>query len=320
MRKVLSIILCSLLLTLLFVWGKYTVYSVAMPRANYGMRAISAQPRISQLFIGSSMFRKGIYAPDFDPQAYLLAYNGNQPAYEYLELENMLSHGAQIERVVVDMYPYSAIRPSSLSDLRLIQDGDLAFALDVYHHLGSDEQSGPEALFKMVVQANNETLVTWPISFPLTNSRYTQGANNSEVPSQTADFLDNTVAPEMQVTETALHPDQLAALDSIICLCQSNSIELVFLETPKYYKVYEDPVFRAIMSQYITFLANRQQSLILCNATCQMLGAEMPTTTRIQTYTFDCQDPANYSDRIHLSSAGRIALSQQVKAILDNPE
>lgn len=317
MRKILATLLTSLLLAALFTWSKYKLFEQKMPAAHYGIRAIAAQPKIGTLFVGSSMFRKGIFAPDFGPDAWLLAYNGNQPAYEYLQLSELCQSGANIQRLVIDMYPYSMIPAASLSDLRMLHDGDLSFSYSIYQ-LNKDAQSGPIALWKMVGQANNEMALTWPVTFPMLNARYQQGANPSEVPGADKLWLDNFDAPEMQVTTSQPHPDQLKGLADIISLCQRQKIELLFLETPKYEPVYADSTFRAIMQQYVAYLLDRQQHMILCQATCQMLQMPTDTTGMISTYPFDSSDPAYFSDRIHLSSAGRTVLSGQIKTLLNS--
>lgn len=315
MRKIIATIITSVLLAGLFTWGKYQLYEWRMPHANYGIRAIASQPQIGTLFVGSSMFRKGIFAPDFGSDAWLLAYNGNQPAYEYLQLTELCRQDAHIRRLVVDMYPYSMIPPASLSDLRMLHDGDMSFSYSIYK-LNKDVQSGPQALWKMLGQANNEMVLTWSIAYPMLNSRYLQGANPSEVPGADKEWLDTFEAPEMQVTQNQLHPDQTQGLADIIALCQREGIELLFLETPKYQRVYEDGIFRTIMQQYTDFLIRRHQHMILCDNTRQMLQMPADSTGLITTYSFDSADPTLFSDRIHLSSAGRRALSDKVKTIL----
>ena len=63
--------------------------------STYGMPALIEKGHVDQLFLGSSMFRQGIdiqtlkeYFPE--KENYILAYNGNQPIWEYYQLKYLL--------------------------------------------------------------------------------------------------------------------------------------------------------------------------------------------------------------------------------------
>lgn len=316
MKKIILILTISLLLAAGVTMGKFMLLRHVMPHANYGMQAICSQSHVSKLFIGSSMFRKGIYCPDYGDDTYLLAYNGNQPALEALQLEYLLNHGAKIDHVIIDMYPYSAVRPASLSDTRQLMDADWRYVYRLYDRISNTEQNDAEVLFKMFVQSNNELLFTWPISYPLTNSRYTRGANGNDVPGCTTAFLDQAEAEEMKVMDRTLHEDQKKGLEQIIGLCRNHHLKLTFLETPKYAKVYDDEVFCAIMREYTRYLTQLHQQLILCDKTYDLCRDQLTDDAQVSTYPFDYQDAACFNDLIHLSSKGRERLSAEVGLLL----
>lgn len=319
MRKVLAIILVSLLLSATFVAGRFAVYSSVMPNANYGMRAIANRPKVSQLFIGSSMFRKGIFASDFGPDAFLLAYNGNQPAFESLQLQNLLEQGAQIHTLIVDLYPYSAVRQAAVSDMRMLTDGGPSLTTKIYHRINAaDSQHSLSGLYRMFMQTGNEMLLTWPISYPLINNRYANGANATNVSGSTPEKLQHAESEEMQTMRTDLHKDQMKGLLQIMEMCQHHDINLLFLETPKYTRVYQDTVFCQIMQNYVSFLCEHNQRMILCESTCQQLDPALLSSPNIVRYAFDTSNAEYFSDLVHISSAGREAFTTQLKSILNS--
>ncbi len=313
MKIILLIVTTSLVVVFLFVIGKYQFFNVAMTHANYGMRAICNEKEIKSLYIGSSMFRLGINVVEIDSSAYLLSYNGNQPIAEELCLKYMFEKGANIKRLVVDMYPYSAANTPDISDINILQDGDISFTFDVYDAMKNHKDFS--YLLKMLLNGANEVLVTWPVTHGMINSRYFRGSFTTILLGATKEKL-NAVELNFEGKDT-LQPLQMDALDRIIKLCMEKEIEVVFVETPKYYRVHADHAYNKMMKDYYDFLNKRNVKTILCDKTMENLGLDSEYHNHIA-YSFDNNDASNFSDLIHMSGKGRDEFSRQLGLLLEN--
>lgn len=304
MKRILLIVFVACTLVLLFVAGRFAFFGTHMTEANYGIRAICHQSRISTLFIGSSMFRQGIDIAEVDSDAYLLSYNGNQPAFEVLQLQTIFSSGVKPQRLVVDMYPYSAASQLEMSDRKMVMDSDLSGVIRLYNC--ARETKGPGLLLKMLLQENNEAFVTWPITANAINQRYYRGSSTSASQGSTREKL------EMREIDFDVNPHllqvQLQGLDSIISLCREHSVDFLFVESPKYWRVHADPIYKQLMHEYIKFLQQRNVRTMLCCLTLDELG--LTSSSDIAAYPFDHKDAANFIDLIHLSSQGRTTFSR----------
>lgn len=314
MKRIFLIVITSLVVVSLFVIGKYQFFDIAMAHSNYGMRAICNEKEISTLYIGSSMFRQGINVAEIEPSAYLLAYNGNQPVAEELCLKYMLEKGANIKRLVVDMYPYSAADTPSISDSRTFQDGDMRFTFCVYDALHDSKDFS--YLLKMLLNGNNELFVTWPATHGMVDSRYYRGSSTASREGLTNEKLD-AVELEFEGRNT-LQPLQMDALDRIIQLCAQKDVDVVFVETPKYYRVHADVAYNSMMEDYYDFLKERNVKTILCDKTVDNLDIDTENHNYIA-YNFDNDDASNFSDLIHMSSKGRDEFSKQLGKLIVNP-
>lgn len=314
MRRILLIIQVSCILIFLFVCGKYTFFDNVMQNANYGMRSINAEKEISSLFIGSSMFRQGINTTKLDENSFLLAYNGNQPALEKLQLEEMLSHGANIKQLVVDMYPYSAASELNISDSRIFMDGNLCYSYRVFSLV--KETKGYSYLMNIFLQANNDTFVTWSLTHRLVNQRYYRGANTSSNRGASKDMLDNIDIdlPKME----CLNEDQKQGIKGIIECCREHNIKLIFIESPKYYRIHENDDYLTLMKEYKSFLESYDVDMIICNRTAEALN--FIDDDRIMTYSFNNENALCFIDLIHLSSDGRDKFSCILKSKFDELE
>lgn len=304
----------SLVVVSLFVIGKYQFFNIAMAHSNYGMRAICNEKEISSLYIGSSMFRQGINVAEIESSAYLLSNNGNQPVAEELCLKYMLEKGANIKRLIVDMYPYSAADNPSISDSRTFQDGDMKFTFGVYDALSDSKDFS--YLLKMLLNGNNEVFVTWAVTHGKVDSRYYRGSSTASRDGLTNEKLD-AVELKFEGRDT-LQPLQMDALDRIIQLCEQKDIDVVFVETPKYYRVHTDVAYNSMMKDYYEFLKERDVKTILCDKTLEnlCLGSEHH---KYVAYSFDNNDASNFSDLIHMSSKGRDEFSKQLGKLIVNP-
>ena len=89
------------ILAIILLKNQYS--SLLLQNASYGMPALIKRQNVENLFLGSSMFRQGIDILElnaaFPDKNYILAYNGNQPVTEYLELKNLLENDVKIKNL-----------------------------------------------------------------------------------------------------------------------------------------------------------------------------------------------------------------------------
>ena len=283
-----------------------------MRSANYGMRAICEEKEISSLYIGSSMFRQGINTAKLDSASYLLAYNGNQPALEFLQIKELIDNGANIKRIVIDMYPYSAASELNVSDSRIFMDGNMGYTFDVFSLL--KETKGYSYLMNILLQANNDGFVTWPFTHSLINERYYRGANTSSNKGLTNEQLDNMDSTLGGLA--TLNEDQKYGIINIIDFCRNKNIELLFIETPKYIRIHNNDNYIAMMKEYENLLDSHNVKMLLCNHTVSSLNVS--NNSNIACYSFENDNGANFIDLIHMSYKGRNEFSSLLNNLLVN--
>lgn len=311
MKKILFVLICTIAVVFLFVAGKTAILPYLVQDANYGIPSLEKHGA-DTLFIGSSMFRQGIDTKELnseDHTTYLLAYNGLQPYAELVTLDEVLDH-IEIRTLVIDMYVYSLAAQPGMSDIRLFQGMPVSFINRLFSHMKKYGDSDCFDLFEMVVQSNNEMLLSWPVSYPLINSRYYRGSNVSKASGKTAENLEK----EQVDLPSELHLDghQEEALGEIIDLCLSKNIKIVFVETPKYMKLYDDNAYVDGFQQYLDLLKGKDVDILISNYTAERCQIDESVTT----YDFNSSEPSFFTDLLHLSAAGRGELSESLMRIL----
>lgn len=312
MKRILLVISTSIVVAITFVSLKYATFGFLMPKANFGMRAICKQNDIKDLYLGSSMFRQGIDSREMGDSTYLLSYSSNRPYLEAMQLKYLLEHGAKFKRLIVDMYPYSISRKVNLADVKMLMDGDLKFTIDLFTAMYKNGSS-VSRLFEMLFLENNELFLTLPVSYKYMNDRYDRGSNTSKRHGVTKEELANKQPHEVENEE--LNPYQAEGLEDIIRICKEHSIDLVFLETPKYKTINEDRVYEKLMKQFSAFLSERKVKMILYKKTGDKIKGIVDDSL-ISTYDFDDGEALFYTDLYHISYEGRQDLSKRVINLL----
>ena len=312
MKRVISILDAAILITCCLTITKRTLTPVLMRNSNFGITPLELQGT-DILFIGSSLFRQGLDTGDLNisgKRTYQLSYNGFQPFAEYLTLKRVLEQ-TDIELLVIDMYPKTITEEPGISDTRLFQDQSFTFIYDLFSQMHQYGDADYYDLFEMIVQSNNEIFFTWPLSYPLINKRYCRGSKIGEsagaapehLNSMEIDFGDD---PEPNSIQTD-------ALDNIIGLCSERDIEVVFLETPKYIKTYDDASYSDMMQSYLDFLKDKEVRVILSDYT----ASKCPAFSDVEVYKFASSDAGLFSDLIHISSDGRKVFTQTLLPLLN---
>lgn len=296
MKRILLTIAGALLAALLLALVK-NEYARLLPVSTYGMQAAIAQGETENLFIGSSMFRQGLSIDVLEEglpgSSYILSYNGNQPALMAMELEYMLEEGLEVKSLYIDLYPYTAAADPWLSDTKLLLDTDLDFKLRAWELMRRSSGASFSDFYEFFVTANNEQLLTYPVNNALVSSQFRNGGTLLEQAGKTREEL---YALGTLGSRDGLNEAQVEGYRRLVALAEEYDLNLYFLETPKYERMYADEDYLELYG--------------LCLETVRGLEKEWngKGSFRIicaEDLDFDSSDAGNFQDLIHLSAAGR---------------
>ncbi len=295
---------------ILFIKNQFT--PLLLTRSSYGMPALIKQKEIENLYIGSSMFRQGLDIKTLETimpdKNYILAYNGNQPALEYYQLNYLLKNNVKINHLYIDMYVYSAWEEPELSDEKLLLEMGLKEKWNLWNLVRDKSQIDFERFFRMFVSSNNELLLTWPLNSPLINSQFYKGGALTTPSGTNADNLAHSGA---SVIESDMNEVQEYYIYQIIQLAQSHNISVSFIETPKYAVIACDDNYLSAMKTYVQLAEKENIPYLISENTARFLGNISPDSDY---YTF-CHENTNYfMDSIHLSYAGRVAFTEMISS------
>ena len=273
-------------------------FSSYLPNPNRGLNDVAALKSVDNLFIGSSMFRKGLslkcLQAELGDSVYILSYNGNQPFQIAEEVRYLIDGRLKIKNLYIDMYAFSAAAEPKISDVRLIWDFDLRGKLSIFSDtIGYSSDKIADTYF-FFVTSNNEYFATYPISNYFISKRYNRGAGSMEsyaagmtqdqVKSLNLDFLSN-VQPQ-------LNSIQVKAIKELVALARKNDINVSFIDTIKFVSVYASDKYARLMSEYETLLKSLNCPYI------RILEEQIS------------RDPSNFSDGVHLSGKGQQAFTK----------
>lgn len=296
MKRILLTIGGALLAAFLLVILK-NEYARLLPVSTYGMQAAIEREETENLFIGSSMFRQGlsidVLEEELPGSSYILSYNGNQPALMAMELAYMLEEGLEVKNLYIDLYPYTAAADPWISDTKILLDTDLDFKIQAWRLMAENSGASFSDFFEFFVTANNEQLLTYPLNNALVSSQFRNGGTLLQQEGSTREEL---YALGMLGSRNGLHEAQMEGYGKIAALAEEYGLNLYFLETPKYERMYADPDYMELYQ--------------LCLEEVQRLKAEWNGSGSFEVLCaedldFDSSDAGNFQDLIHLSSAGR---------------
>ncbi|MCR5399133.1 MAG: hypothetical protein K6E68_06300 [Lachnospiraceae bacterium] len=281
-RKKLIKAVVFLLVIAALVLAKDQLSEYLMTDLNYGMPALTAKGSIDRLFIGSSAFRQGLdinTLEESEEDSYILTYNGNQPCTEYLQLKKLIGNGVKIHELYVDMYAFTSSRVPALEDKKMLLELNTSEKRELYDTISNKDFM---TFWEMFVTANNEQLLTWPVSERIVNSQFKNGGTLIS----SAGLTEEAYGRLSQVyTSEEIDENQKKAIEDIINLCNDNDINLTFVEIPKADVIMQSDVYNDIMNEYIELLDGRKVKYI--RSPEGLMGY------------------SDFSDGIHLSSEGR---------------
>ena len=262
MKRVLTAIGSALLAAFLLIILK-NEYARLLPVSTYGMQAAIAQEETENLFIGSSMFRQGL-------------------SIDVLE-----------ENLYIDLYPYTAAADPWISDTKILLDTDLDFKLRAWRLMAESGEASFSDFFEFFVTANNEQLLTYPVNNRLVSSQFRNGGTLLSQEGSTKEELD---ALGTLGGREGLNEAQVQGYREIAALAEQYDLNLYFLETPKYERMYQDEDYRELYELCLQEVRELERSWNGSGSFAVICAEEL---------NFDTSDAANYQDLIHLSAEGR---------------
>jgi len=282
-----SIIILFVTLTLVLIVKNQFSY-VLLYDSNYGMEALIKRGSVENLFMGSSTFRQGldidVLGKRFGESTYILSYNGNQPCTEYIQLEKLIKNQVNIDNLYMDMYAFTLCKEPGLDDEKLLMELTIPEKKQLYGLLPDKNLS---VFWEMFVSSNNEQIATWIIYKHIIDRQFKNGGILLDTPGMSEDAY-RSIQPI--VSDGVINDIQLQSIKNIITLCKDNSINLVFVETPKADNIMNDDVYLTVMDRYEKFLTDNNVRVI------RYLDGDL---------IYD-----DFADGLHLSAKGRERYSE----------
>lgn len=260
MKKKLLTILLAILISISFVLFKHN-FSQNLPNKEFGTQELLVKGNVNNLYIGSSLFKQGIDPNEIGDNDYILAYNGNEPSHIEEELDYLIRNDVKINNIYMDMYAWSIARNPWMDDLTILWDIDMKATNNIYNDLSSD--SDLRYAYEYYISSNNDLLLTYPISINILNNYYYKGGNTITSISYGKDYLDNLPLHDYDLKNLELGAKQIESIKQIKDLCNTNNINLIFIETPKYYRDAQLDSYLFVMDKYKNLLDSLDIKYIL---------------------------------------------------------
>ncbi|MCR5409816.1 MAG: hypothetical protein K6E90_02430 [Lachnospiraceae bacterium] len=277
------------------------VYSCEMPIKNRGIRDAINTGDLDVLFIGSSTFRANVDMPmmdeAYDGRVYDISYGGNQlvaTVIQYDEIRRRSPHDYGL--IVFELGPMMLAQDVALSDSRVIWDLSLEGKQDLWISMYTAGNTDFSMLYEYFVTSGMDDLITFPITEPFYSTRYYKGAKTDETVSPGKEWLENE---EFDLSDKYLVEEQADAVANIINECKKDGQDFIFVESPCYYRLQDDPVFREYHEEFIRILDENGADYILASDV-----------------SFDTHDAALFEDMNHMSAEGRrVYTAELIKAL-----
>ena len=296
MKKVIITVAAALIIVVAAVAFK-NVYSCEMPIKNRGIHDAIETGDLSILFIGSSTFRANIDMPSmdeaFDGRVYDISYGGNQlvaTSIQYDELKRR--SGNQYGTIVFELGPMMLTQDVALSDSRVIWDLTWEGKKELWQSMYEAGNTDFSMMYEYFVTSGMDDLITFPVTEPFYSTRYYKGAKTDETGSPGKAVLEGE---EFDISDESLVQAQADAVKDIIDKCRRDGQDFVFLESPCYHRLQEDPTFKKYREEYIRILDENNAPYILATDV-----------------DFDSSDPELFEDMNHMSAKGRRVYTKEL--------
>ena len=159
--------------------------------------------------------------------------------------------------------------------------------------------------YELFVTANNEQILTWPIHNRLVSAQFRNGGNTQTPGGKTKEYLDSLGTLG---SRDGLQSAQLEGYHRIAELAEENEIQVYFLETPKYERMYRDADYLELYEGCVAEIEMLMQDTGA--AGMDGSGAASIRLVLSEELALDNSNPAYYQDLIHLSAEGRTAYTK----------
>ena len=231
------------------------LFSCYLPAKNRGIQTVLCEGDLDVLFLGSSTFRCNIDMPmvdeAYDGRDYDIAYAGNQPVATIPEYEELMAGGNSYGLMVFDLNPMLLSQEVKISDARVIWDLTLPSKLKLWKSMKDSEETDLSTFYEFFVTSGMDDLITYPITEPVYSTRYYKGAKTEETPASSKEYLENE---SFDLRKEKLNENQRAAVAQLIRKCREDGQRFIFIETPHYYRLAEDPKYRQLKSAFVKTL------------------------------------------------------------------
>lgn len=289
MKKSIVTIACAFAIILFAVAGK-NLYSCEIPIHNRGIRDAIATGDLDVLLIGSSTFRCNIDMREMDEtfqgRAYDISYGGNQLAaasiqYDELKRRSKNHYGL----MVFELGPMMLTEDIAISDSRVIWDLSFEGKKALWKKMKEGGNAGLPLTFEYFVTSGMDDLLTFPVTEPFYATRYYKGVKTEAAPSPGRAVLENE---SFDLSDARPVEAQIDALKEIIEKCRADGQPFVFVESPVYHRLEEDPAYRKYRKEFIRILKESGADFILA-----------------KDVGFDCHEASYFEDMNHMSEEGR---------------
>ncbi len=304
MKKIMITLAAALIIICSAVVFK-NVYSCEMPVKNRGIRDAVNCGDLDVLFLGSSTFRANIDMPlmdeAYDGRVYDISYGGNElvaTVIQYDEIKKRSPHDYGL--FVFEMGPMMLTQDVSLSDSRVIWDLSWEGKKALWERMKESGNTDLSMMYEYFITSGMDDLVTFPVTEPFYSTRYYKGAKTGETASPGKEVLENEV---FDISREEYVDAQIKAVSDIIKKCRDDGQAFVFVESPCYRRLIEDPKYTECRKRYIEILEGQDAPFILADDV-----------------DFDCSDPDLFEDMNHMSAKGRRAYTAELIKILKKTE
>lgn len=300
MKKVILTLTIVLLVVSSVVVCK-NLYSCNIPVGNRGIRDMIKAGDIDRLFIGSSTFRSNldidILDETFDGKDYILAYGGNQLMAFPIQYDEITRRsGGRYDLIVFELDPLMLTEDAKLSDSRVVFDLSWKGKRELWDRLSRSDATDFSVFYEYFVTSGLDDIFTYPFTEPFYATRYKKGAKTGDTPSSGKEFLENE---QFDISDAMINPIQEAAVTELIEKCRANKQDFMFLESPHYHRLSDDPVYRKYLKYYTDILD--------ANNVNYSLATDL---------TFDNAGPEYFEDMGHMSGAGRRAYTEELVKLI----
>lgn len=305
MKKAIVSIISAFVIIFCLVLFK-NLFSCYLPAKNRGIQTVINEGDLDILFLGSSTFRCNIdmelMDSSFNGSCYDIAYAGNQPVATVPEYEELISGGKKYALIVFDLNPMLLSQDVKISDSRVIWDLTLPSKLKLWRGMKDSNETDLSTFYEFFVTSGMDDLITYPVTEPVYSTRYYKGAKTGETPASSTEYLENE---SFDISSEKLNENQRQAVIELIQKCRDNGQDFIFIETPHYYRLANDPTYRRLKKIFTDTL--EEQGV-------ERENGYIPA----EDIAMDNKNNEFFEDMTHFSSAGRREYTRLLLEKLDS--